>query len=309
MARGQGKKNQAKSESDDKMIEQNKPNDDIDSNNLLEEEDDETLLNTCLLIVDFILEYCSGFEKIELLNLQKINLVSIRTCRYRNQIVKIQAPTLEHLSYSGSLSQDLDVVECLNLKSLNLSYVTISDRFLQNLICRSKLLESLILLEVSLEMFNFYRSPSLKILKIQDSEGIRVIDAPNLVSLEYMGNQIPILEIATASRQLKASKIVFRCYNDNVNADWFCKLRMFLSNWISWCHVTLCFLISNEINWEDLRLSHRFANPKPKVDVLNVSFSALNWECPTFVDALLWSCRPRKLNLDSASEESESLSS
>ncbi|KAG5588588.1 hypothetical protein H5410_049022 [Solanum commersonii] len=102
----------------------------------------QTLLNSCPLIVTFNFKYCSGLEKIELLNLRKIKSVSIRTHRQINQLVKIQAPTLEHLSYTG-LSKELEVVECQSLKSLDLSYVTMSDGFLHSLISRFQSLEAM----------------------------------------------------------------------------------------------------------------------------------------------------------------------
>uniref|UniRef100_M1DDE4 F-box/LRR-repeat protein n=1 Tax=Solanum tuberosum TaxID=4113 RepID=M1DDE4_SOLTU len=59
----------------------------------------QTLLNSCPLIVTFTLQYCSGLEKIELPNLQKIKSVSMKM--NKNQRVKIEAPTLEHLFFSG----------------------------------------------------------------------------------------------------------------------------------------------------------------------------------------------------------------
>ncbi|PHT50218.1 putative rRNA methyltransferase [Capsicum baccatum] len=65
----------------------------------------------------------SIFEKIDLLNLQKIKSISIKVTK--NERVKIRAPTLEHLSYSDSsyyLSGNLDVIECQNLKSLELKH-------------------------------------------------------------------------------------------------------------------------------------------------------------------------------------------
>ncbi|XP_060181966.1 F-box/FBD/LRR-repeat protein At2g26030-like [Lycium barbarum] len=217
----------------------------------------QTLLNSCPLIVSFILKYCSGFEKIELLNLQKIKSVSIRP--FINQRVKIHAPTIVHLSYCCYSLEKLDVVECQNLKSLDISDVILCNGFLQNLISRS----------------------------------------PNLVSLEYKGHHAPEVKITKESSLLKHSKIALQCYN-NLNAAWFCKLRKFLSNLTSWCQVSLDFSGRNEINMKDWQLQHGVATPQ--VDVLNVKISWLNRECPMFVDALLWSCHPRRLNLHSTSE-------
>ncbi|PHU19893.1 hypothetical protein BC332_11044 [Capsicum chinense] len=65
----------------------------------------------------------SIFEKIDLLNLEKIKSVFIKATK--NERVKTRAPTLEHLSYSDSSyysSGNLDVIECQNLKSLELKH-------------------------------------------------------------------------------------------------------------------------------------------------------------------------------------------
>ncbi|XP_049391438.1 putative FBD-associated F-box protein At1g61330 [Solanum stenotomum] len=208
----------------------------------------QTLLNCCPLIVSFIFDYCWGFKKIELtLNLQKIKSVSIKS-REQNELVKIQAPTLEHLTYDGYLWGKLDIVECQNLKSLDISYVRISDEFLQNLISGSQ---------------------SLKDLKIRNCEDIEEIDSSNLESLEYMGYKIPKLKIA---RQLKHLKINLLCFS-SLKATWFCNLRKLLSNSISCPEISLDFSKCNEINLTDLQLHQGVATPK--VDVLNISPSEM----------------------------------
>uniref|UniRef100_M1A674 F-box family protein n=1 Tax=Solanum tuberosum TaxID=4113 RepID=M1A674_SOLTU len=241
------------------------------SKNLLQ-----TLLNSCPFIVSFNLDHCSGLVKIELMNLQKIKSVSVSI--NRNQHVKIQAPTLEHLFYNGYLSGNLVIVGCQNLKSLELSYVKICNGFLHNLISRSQ---------------------SLEVLKIQYCMGIRQIETSNLVSLEYIGYQIPELKIAKASSQLKHSKIVLHG-NNNLDAAWFSKLRKLLWNSASWSQVLLCFPEYNEIKIKDLQQHNGVACPQ--MDVLNVNITRSYGECPTFVDALLWSCNPRRLNLSSTVE-------
>ncbi|XP_049374359.1 putative F-box/LRR-repeat protein At5g02700 [Solanum verrucosum] len=79
----------------------------------------QTLLSSCPFIVSFIFDNCYGLKKIELLNnLQKIKLVLI--WKAGNQLVKIQAPTLEHLSYvtQPETSPKLDIVDAPNLVSL-----------------------------------------------------------------------------------------------------------------------------------------------------------------------------------------------
>ncbi|PHT39094.1 hypothetical protein CQW23_22667 [Capsicum baccatum] len=256
----------------------------------------ETLLNSCPLIVTFILRNCWGLIKIELLNLQKIKSVSIGTIG-ENQRIKIRAPNLEHLSYTGRLLEGLDVVECQNLKSLELSCVYISDGFLQHLISRSQFLESLVLANVServLGRFNICKSRSLKMLKLWNCDDITKIDATNLVSIEYAGFQIPELKLGRESSQLKHSKIVLHCH-DYLNAAWFGKLREFLSNSTSWSQVSLHFRCCSRINMNDWQLHHGVATPQ--VGVLNVYSTWQNEEFPPFMDALLWTCHPKRLNL------------
>ncbi|KAF3665632.1 putative F-box protein-like [Capsicum annuum] len=238
----------------------------------LDEDMLQTLLNSCPLIESFTLKDCMDLIKIELLNLQKIKSVSI--WNNINQHIKIQAPTLEHLSYSGYPLEELNIVECQNLKSLELSHMYIYDPSFYNLISRCQ---------------------SLKVLKFQHCWCTGRIEAPNLVSLEYMGDQIPELKIARESSQLEHSKIILlRCY-DNIDAAWFCKLRKFLSNLTSWSQVSLYFYQCGEINVKDLQLDHRV--DIPQVGVLNVDFKREIKKCSTFIDALLWSCHPRRLNL------------
>ncbi|KAG5586984.1 hypothetical protein H5410_047418 [Solanum commersonii] len=96
------------------------------------------------------------------------------------------------------------------------------------------------------------KSDSLKVLKIIQYCKICDIDAPNLVSLDYIGIEIPELNIAR-------------------------ELRKFLSNLPSSSEVSLCLSKCDEINMTDLQMDHI--------------------ECPTFMDALLWSCHPGRLNL------------
>ncbi|KAJ8561442.1 hypothetical protein K7X08_027632 [Anisodus acutangulus] len=234
----------------------------------------QTMLTCCPLIVDFIIVRCPLLTKIELRNLQNIKSVSI-SISYSHQIesVKIQAPTLEHLSYCGwGESTVLDIIECQNLRSLKLSHMKISEGFLQHLISTFQFLESLILVRFSGELgkFNICGSQSLKNLGICSSGDIGEIDASNLVSFEYMGTEIPELKIAKESGQLKNSKTYLYCSND-LNAAWFCEFRKFLSNLTSWSQVSLYFKKCNEINMEDLHVHHSITTPQ--VDVLNVSTS------------------------------------
>ncbi|KAM3326623.1 hypothetical protein P3S67_001749 [Capsicum chacoense] len=84
----------------------------------------QTLINSCPFITSFILDNCSGLEKIEILNLQKIKSVTIWKSNIY-QHVKIHAPTLEHFScYSTDRDAkyqhipELDIIDAPNLLSL-----------------------------------------------------------------------------------------------------------------------------------------------------------------------------------------------
>ncbi|WMV26217.1 hypothetical protein MTR67_019602 [Solanum verrucosum] len=178
----------------------------------LDEDMLQTLLNCCPLIVSFIFDQCWGLKKIELLNLQKIKSVSIKNRKEQSQLVKIQAPTLEHLSYDDYLWGKLDIVEYCN--------------------------------------------------------------------------------------RVQHLKIVLHC-SGSLKAAWFCNLRKFLSISTSCPQVSLHCSQCNEIDFTDLQLHHGVATPK--VDFLNIHCRWTDGECPTFLDALLWSCHPRRLNIRSTS--------
>ncbi|XP_049407801.1 putative F-box protein At3g58860 [Solanum stenotomum] len=213
----------------------------------------------------------------------------------------LAAKTLRELVLRGStlmsVSLSSSVVNCNSLRKLSLSHVRLDENMIQTLLNSCPLIASFILMYCSGNLRKI-KSNSLKVLKIHHLFGIGEIDAPNLVSLDYMGNQIPELKIARESTQLEYSKIYVECIN-NLNAAWFCNLRKFLSNSSSWSEVTLYFINCGEINMTDLQMDH--IGSIPHVDILNVNILQKNqtMECPTFVDALLWSCHPKRLNLHS----------
>lgn len=135
------------------------------------------------------------------------------------------------------------------------------------------------------------KSVNLKVLKIEAGSAMWEIDAPNLVSFEYKGLKIP--EFKTA-RQLEKSKIVFYS-SDYRYGDWFGKLRKFLSKSTGscWSQVTIRSRKCNEIEMEQ----HNRVGAIALVNVLEVEVVFQDMDCSSFVNALLWSCRPKRLNL------------
>ncbi|WMV47119.1 hypothetical protein MTR67_040504 [Solanum verrucosum] len=190
------------------------------------------------------------------------------------------------------------VVSCNSLRKISLSYVTLDENMLQTLLNSCPFIVSFILEYCSgltMKLIKI-KSDSLKVLKIHQYCGIWEIDAPDLVSLDYTGNEIPELNIVRESSQLENSKIILHCIS-RLNTAWFCKLRKFLSNSSSWSEVSLCLFKCDEINMTDLQMDH--IGSSGGVDVLNLNMLLMDEiiECPTFVDALLWSCHPGRLNL------------
>ncbi|XP_049391439.1 putative F-box protein At3g58860 [Solanum stenotomum] len=205
------------------------------------------------------------------------------------------------------------VTNCNSLRKLSLTHVKLDENMLQTLLNCCPLIVSFIFHYCwgfkKIELLNLQKikSVSIKYLKIQNCEDIEEIDSSNLESLEYMGYKIPKLKIA---RQLKHLKINLQCFS-SLKAAWFCNLRKLLSNSISCPEISLDFSQCNGINLTDLRLHQEVATPK--VDVLNVNCTWsngeyanststwMNGQCRTFLDALLWSCHPRRLNIQSTS--------
>ncbi|KAH0636729.1 hypothetical protein KY289_036644 [Solanum tuberosum] len=189
------------------------------------------------------------------------------------------------------------VVNCNSLRKISLSNVRLDENMLQTLLNSCLLIVSFIVENfLSMKVLKI-KSDSLKVLKIIQYYKICDIDAPNLVSLDYTGSEIPELNIARESSQLKNSKIFINGVLSSLNTAWFCKLRKFLSNPSSWSEVSLCLFKCDEINMTDLQMDH--IGSTGWVDVLNLNMLLMNQiiECPTFVNALLWSCHPRRLNL------------
>ncbi|KAG5587567.1 hypothetical protein H5410_048001, partial [Solanum commersonii] len=120
---------------------------------------------------------------------------------------------------SGELvttNSEIGVVNLNSLRKLSLSYVKLDENMLQTLLNSFPLIVSFIFEYCSglemIELVNLRKDQVgfLKVLKIRFSGSIWEIDAPNLVSFAYIGNQIPELQILRESRQLKHPKIILQ---------------------------------------------------------------------------------------------------
>ncbi|WMV26216.1 hypothetical protein MTR67_019601 [Solanum verrucosum] len=217
------------------------------------------------------------------------SIFTILTAKSLTELV-LECCTLMPISFSSG------VTNCNSLRKLSLTRVKLDEDMLQTLLNCCPLIVSFIFDQCwGLEKIELLNLENIKDLKIQFCKGEEEIDSSNLESLEYTGYKIPKLKVA---RQLK--HLIFNHYcSGSLKAAWFYNLRKFLSNSTSCPQVSLWFSQCNEINLTDLQLHHGVATPK--VDVLNVDCTWRNGECPTFLDALLWSCHPRRLNILSTS--------
>ncbi|KAK4731888.1 hypothetical protein R3W88_024876 [Solanum pinnatisectum] len=213
-------------------------------------------------------------------------------------LIALQNELVLHDCTLMPVSLSSGVVSCNSLTKISLSYVTLDENMLQTLFYSCPFIVSFLLEYCSgLTMKHIkIKSDSLKVLKIHQYCGIWEIEAPDLVLLDYTGNEIPVLNIARESRQLNHSKIILHCIS-SLNTAWFCKLRKFISNSSSWSEVRLSLFNCDEINTTDLLMDH--IGSTGGVYVLNLNILWMNQviECPTYVDALLWSCHPGRLNL------------
>ncbi|TMW87322.1 hypothetical protein EJD97_020104 [Solanum chilense] len=188
------------------------------------------------------------------------------------------------------------VVNCNSMRKISLSNVTLDENMIQTLLDSCPFIVSFILKDCPGINALKIKSDSLKVLKIIQFFQTCEIDAPNLVYLDYAGTEIP--HIARETNQLKNSKIIL--HFSSLDTEWFCNLRKFLSNSSSWSEVILCLSdCDDEINMTDLQMDH--IGSIGLVDVLNLNMLLMDEiiECSTFVDALLWSCHPCRLNVSS----------
>uniref|UniRef100_M1BML7 F-box family protein n=1 Tax=Solanum tuberosum TaxID=4113 RepID=M1BML7_SOLTU len=112
------------------------------------------------------------------------------------------------------VSLSCGVVNSNSLRKLSLSNVTLDENMLQTLLNSCPLIVSFIVENCSGLNVLKIKADSLKVLKIIQYCNICNIDAPNLVSLDYKGYEIPELNIA------RESKIILHCLL-SLNTAWF----------------------------------------------------------------------------------------
>ncbi|XP_057736607.1 F-box/FBD/LRR-repeat protein At5g22660-like [Arachis stenosperma] len=197
----------------------------------------EHFISHCPLIEHLTLEHLTlNFElytfrtvwvkSLSLHGLQKLKGVDIKGI----QEVYIDAPNLEDLSYralatDGSFKLSLD--SCTNLRCLSLWHLMSPDKWLLELLYKNPFLESLMLHNCcSSERINI-SGPQLKFFTLShfyDNLKEVNIDAPNLLSCDYMGIDKPVISFQRISDQLEVNAHM------HINHRHISRLREFFQN-------------------------------------------------------------------------------
>ncbi|MED6185427.1 hypothetical protein PIB30_056958 [Stylosanthes scabra] len=160
--------------------------------------------------------------------LQKLKKVRVRGI----QEIYIDAPNLEFFQFSANhpdASFKLNVDTSTNLIRLclrNLKIIDGGDEYFLELFSKLPFLESLELCHCYLPHRINIISAQLKVFKLYDCSNLKEvnIDAPNLLSLDYHGEDKPVLSFARSSNQLQASVFTTVDYSN------FYSLRDFIRN-------------------------------------------------------------------------------
>nr|GMC72849.1 putative F-box/LRR-repeat protein At5g02930 [Ipomoea batatas] len=212
------------------------------------------LLRGCPLLQELHLRDCFLLQETTIVNNDANNLKTLVfkkcICMHRDNLVIIRAPNLESLAYTGGsfCAIHIDFAQTSSLKSVNLSHISISEEWLENLIrgcpkleflklyCNNRL-ERIAICHQRLKTLKLYgcTSNSLGSLIIK-------IDTPELLHFRYNGPAMPFY-MFNYSASLKATLNLFRHEEDD--ATWFANLRKMLQ-WFSGC-VTLQLIIPFDV--------------------------------------------------------------
>ncbi|KAG5587535.1 hypothetical protein H5410_047969 [Solanum commersonii] len=157
--------------------------------------------------LEFSVHCCKGGAKIANTTMEryrdgKISIEKFELLEFDGDSEKLFPKSLRELFLQDcngmNVSLSSGVVNCKSLRNVFLSHVRLGKNMLQTLLNSCPLIVSFILQHCSGNLGKI-KSDSLKVLKIHQRGGTWEIDAPNLVSLDYVGNQIPELKIARQS--------------------------------------------------------------------------------------------------------------
>ncbi|XP_075494468.1 putative F-box/FBD/LRR-repeat protein At1g78760 [Primulina tabacum] len=149
---------------------------------------------SCPLLEDLRLVYCTGLSSLTIPSLAKLRRVEVHECAGLIHI-EIMAPNLETFWYHAKKHQycDINLKGCETLKNLTLRDCRMTDTKFQSYMSKCPLIENLVLQECSKVKRLTILSAKLKSLallkctKMQEVD----IDAPNLYSFQFSSHRMP----------------------------------------------------------------------------------------------------------------------
>ncbi|MED6156194.1 hypothetical protein PIB30_012209 [Stylosanthes scabra] len=181
----------------------------------------EHFISHCPLIEHLTLHFCNVYNPLSVgdpsgSGICKLNSLSLHGLRkLKGASVKgilevyIAAPNLENLCYVAPADMDesfkLNLDSCTNLKCLSLSYLRSPDKWLLELLYKIPFLQSLMLHYCSLSERINIMSAQLKVLELSYCSNVKEVnvDAPNLLSLVYRGENQPVISFRRTSNELE----------------------------------------------------------------------------------------------------------
>ncbi|GJY00461.1 F-box/FBD/LRR-repeat protein isoform X1 [Tanacetum coccineum] len=156
----------------------------------------------CPLVEDLRLVHCAGIGHLNISNLDKLRTLEIHEC-HGLRFVNVNLPNLVSFLHWGKEKWECDITlnGCENLKNLTLKSPGLTDELFHDTMTKFPNLEKIALREcnrlgrITILSSKIKELSVIKCKKIEDA----VIDAPNLSTLEYVGEKMPFSLMNVAS--------------------------------------------------------------------------------------------------------------
>lgn len=156
----------------------------------------------CPLVEDLRLVHCAGIGHLNISTLDKLRTLEIHEC-HGLRLVNVNLPNLVSFLHWGKETWECDIIldGCENLKNLTLKSPGLTDELFHDTMTKFPNLEKIALRECNrLGRITILSSKlkELSVVKCKNFEDV-VIDAPNLSTLEYVGEKMPFSLMNIAS--------------------------------------------------------------------------------------------------------------
>lgn len=192
----------------------------------------QNLISSCHSIEDLRIIQCSGLKQLQISNHFHLNRVEIHHC---NQLKKValSVRNLHTFWYCGKKSTPCKVSleGCRSLKRLTLEHPQVTRDFCENQIDNFPLLEKLDLSISNKMKYLIISNPRLQRIALggYNKLSIVLIDTPNLLSFEYKGKAMPLVQINSFC--LTDAKLSLEPKPKHKNVG-YCGLREFIDKFV-----------------------------------------------------------------------------